>query len=391
MLLLLLLPTALLLCPGMAAAARMAPALGKTGPLGKTLPARPLIVGYANWNQCDEKIVDAVRDGVNVVIWFSVNLLTHPVTGLPNVQGGPDLDCVADRVREIRALDGGHEVVHLLSCGGWNSPHPDTSNSAEAIYEELNRWNRLDAARPEKGFFGFDGFDWDIEGNDDKSSPYNYFTKACLDTMGIISILAKQDGYLIAMAPAESYLDPHTSLFDRKLTHTYSEWKDLQPGFNYHGRNVYAYLVSKYGLSESGSPTFDFIMVQLYEGYSHTEYNLTVAKTDPAKYITDLVSRFQRGWTVPFSTDVELDYADAVVSVKPAQLVIGLANGWAGDGKFLFIAPDALKRIYAALQSENLNVRGFGFWNILDEGKASPSDPTTPVWLAKALKDILTA
>jgi hypothetical protein len=41
----------------------------------RTLPSK-LIVGYANWNQCDESIVDAVASGVNVVIWFSINLLT---------------------------------------------------------------------------------------------------------------------------------------------------------------------------------------------------------------------------------------------------------------------------------------------------------------------------
>ena len=41
----------------------------------RSLPSK-LIVGYANWNQCDESIVDAVASGVNVVIWFSINLLT---------------------------------------------------------------------------------------------------------------------------------------------------------------------------------------------------------------------------------------------------------------------------------------------------------------------------
>jgi hypothetical protein len=145
-----------------------------------------LIVGYANWNECerdrcspsgeawyslpplycafltgDEKIVDAVKQGVNVVMWFSINLAVSP-NGKPTITNGPDMDCVADRVKEIAAL--GLPTVHLISIGGWNSPHPDTSISAAEAYEYWNYWNRHIAARPEKGFLGFDGFDWDIEG-----------------------------------------------------------------------------------------------------------------------------------------------------------------------------------------------------------------------------------
>ena len=124
------------------------------------LPER-LIVGYANWNECDDNIVQAAINGVNVIIWFSINLLTSP-TGKPIITNGPDMDCVADKVKKIREL--GLETVHLISIGGWNSPHPDTTNSPEVVYEHWNWWNRNFAARPEKGFNGFDGFDWDIEG-----------------------------------------------------------------------------------------------------------------------------------------------------------------------------------------------------------------------------------
>ena len=31
------------------------------------------------------------------------------------------------------------------------------------------------------------------------------------------------------------------------MTHDYPEWNVLQPNFKYHGRNVYAYLLAKYG------------------------------------------------------------------------------------------------------------------------------------------------
>ena len=46
-----------------------------------TLPSN-LIVGYAGWGECDEKIVKAAQDGVNVVIWFAINLLADEETGV---------------------------------------------------------------------------------------------------------------------------------------------------------------------------------------------------------------------------------------------------------------------------------------------------------------------
>jgi hypothetical protein len=36
---------------------------------------------------CFDQIVEAVVNGVNVVIWFAVNLAVDKVTGLPIVQG----------------------------------------------------------------------------------------------------------------------------------------------------------------------------------------------------------------------------------------------------------------------------------------------------------------
>jgi hypothetical protein len=42
---------------------------------GAPLPDK-LIIGYANWGECDEKIVEAVENGVNVIIWFAINLIT---------------------------------------------------------------------------------------------------------------------------------------------------------------------------------------------------------------------------------------------------------------------------------------------------------------------------
>ena len=124
-----------------------------------------------------------------MLIWFSINLIRNPSTGAPEIQGGPDYSCVGDIVKKIRDL--GLPTVHLMSIGGWDAPHPDTSNSAEDVFAALDSWNRNVVARPNDGFFGFAGWDWDIEGNDDLQSPYNTFTVECLDLMGRISQLAK--------------------------------------------------------------------------------------------------------------------------------------------------------------------------------------------------------
>ena len=126
----------------------------------RKLPEK-LIVGYANWNQCDDSIVRAVEEGVNVLIWFSINLIADE-NGSPMINNGPDMDCVAEKVKIMR--DKGLDVVHLISVGGWNSPHPDTKNSAEVVFENWERWNKEFVSRPELGFYGFDGIDWDIEG-----------------------------------------------------------------------------------------------------------------------------------------------------------------------------------------------------------------------------------
>jgi nucleoside-diphosphate-sugar epimerase len=73
----------------------------------------PVIVGYASWNECDKKIIHAVEQGVNVVMWFAINLALNSSTGLPAITGGPDMDCVAYVVRSIDEL--GLDTLHIVS------------------------------------------------------------------------------------------------------------------------------------------------------------------------------------------------------------------------------------------------------------------------------------
>lgn len=356
------------------------------------LPSK-LIVGYANWNQCDDKIVEAVQSGVNVVIWFSINLAVDEM-GRPVITNGPDWDCVAEKVARIREL--GIHTIHLISIGGWNSPHPDASSPVEETYAHWVKWNREIIARPERGFFGFDGFDWDIEGNDDVDSRYNEFSPMTLDFMGRFSQMAKRDGYIVAMAPAESYLDPVTApSFDLSLRHEHDEWKAILPApFPYHGRNCYAYLLARYGTTTTFNAgdvdTFDFITVQLYEGYSHMQFAVTINRVPPSDALRQFCKSITTDWQVDFSTALDLDFPEKrSITVPSTRLVVGLANGWAGDGKFLFLSSEDIRAAYESLAADESAPRGFAFWNILDEGRCSPQQPDKKVYLAKELNTFM--
>jgi hypothetical protein len=341
----------------------------------KELPEK-LIVGYCNWGQADDAVIEAVRDGVNVLIWFSIDLTVDETTGNPSIGGRhmPPLHAVATIAQRMR--EEGLECLHLLSIGGWNSPHPTTIHSADEMFHTLDTWNRDQCSRPEQGFDGFDGFDWDVEGNDTPASPHNAFSAACLHLMGRMSVLAKQHGYIMAMAPAESYLDPTTNAFSLSLRHNHEEWLQRAPGFNYRGRNPYAMLLACYGSTEvpwSSEPvrTFDFVTIQLYEGYSHANYAIRVLGVSPSAHLQSLLQALSEGWQVHFSSEPEVGLKDSRVSVPASQVVLGLANGWAGaaDGKFLLLLPSEVREAHCALSERGMQPRGYAFWNIADEGR----------------------
>ena len=126
---------------------------------------------------------------------------------------------------------------------------------------------------------------------------------------------------------------------------------------------MYAYLLSRFGettithQSETSHDhnltnpptsvsTFDFVTIQLYEGYSHAEYNTTIAKQLPNDVLVRFVHLMTTGWELDYSQDKELNYPyKKHVSVPSTELVIGLANGWAGDGKFLLIYPEDVSHL----------------------------------------------
>lgn len=172
-----------------------------------------------------------------MLVWFSIDLAALPGDPQqPMIRSRVNPECMKTYIRNIRTVD--PTVVHLISIGGWNSPHPVTSVDVEDMYNALRKWNvdEVDGL--------LDGMDWDIEGNDDKADPSNHMSVECVHFMGRFSQLAKMDGMIVTMAPAESYLDSTVNGFDRSLRHTYYEWDDMYPEFTYHGMNTYAPLLS---------------------------------------------------------------------------------------------------------------------------------------------------
>ena len=147
--------------------------------------------------------------------------------------------------------------------------------------------------------------------------------------MGRISRLAKEDGYIIGMAPPQSYLDIDTTKFSRyiNLTEPDRPWHNE---FHYFGANVYAYLVAKYGDS------IDFISVQFYESYSKAAMNLHHHGISQdvylQLYVKGLVEK-NESFFVNFDDDPTLKFSSRNVSVPLAKLVFGFANGWALNEK----------------------------------------------------------
>ena len=352
---------------------------------GRKIPELPkkLKIGYASWGECDEKIFEAVQNGLNVIIWFSVDMSASEDNKKPIFKRGPNYEDVAKMIKRFK--DNNYSVINLISIGGWNSPHVNTNFTAQEYFNEWINFNEK-ISNKECDFYGFDGIDWDIEGNDNMKSSINYFTYKELDIMGEFSQLLKKEGYIVSMAPAESYLDYSTSEFSLSLLHNHPEWEKEVPDFTYHGRNVYAYLIAKYSLD-----TFDFVSLQLYEGYTHTLYKYEREKKTFGEIINDLVENLTKGYIVDFSKDGNSGLDKRLIKISEDKIVIGLANGWA-NGKFLFIDEKNLVNGYNYLKEQKKDVRGFMFWDIADEGKIPQSNCTedkNPFYMAKVLNSFL--
>lgn len=364
-------------------------------PERRRLPDGPLIAGYAP--RCDASVTRAVEQGVNVVYWFASSLLYNASAGAPYVSyGGPDLGCVASLAAQWRAR--GLRVAHLLSVGGWDAPHVETQTPAAALHAAWRQWNERVASRPGlEG--GFDGVDWDLEGADDPASVTNALPAPQLDAVGEFSRLEKAAGFLVSMVPPESYLDPTTPAFDTSLLHAYPDGAGpgagpWQPNFTYHGHNPYAYLLSRYGETAMPGggvePTFDVILLQLYETFSHLTYNLTQLRQPAADYLERWVPMVVDGWHVDFGSCPNVSWPSATVRVPADRLLVGFGNGWtggAGDRNAL-VLPAQIGDAHERLRRRGMAPRGYFFWSIPQEG-ITPPNSTEPLYFAQGLNAFL--
>eukprot|EP00927_Polykrikos_kofoidii_P080270 TRINITY_DN7713_c0_g1_i2.p1 TRINITY_DN7713_c0_g1~~TRINITY_DN7713_c0_g1_i2.p1 ORF type:complete len:404 (+),score=58.56 TRINITY_DN7713_c0_g1_i2:33-1214(+) len=329
----------------------------------RELPIGPLLVGYQSWSACNmTETLAAVEAGVNVIMWFATNLARDDVTGKAKISGGPDFTCVARVRAEIEAR--GLPTVHLISVGGWNTPHPDTFIDGRAWFQTWRAWNE---ALP----LPFDGFDWDLEGNDNMNSSFNEFTPEMLQLVVDMSAAGKAAGYLVTMVPAQSYLDVTSGAFNRSLRNNYV---DYHPEFHYHGLNCYAYL-----LAAAPTGTFDLVIVQLYETWSRADQAVQIG-TPPDLYLQRWTSAVLNGWMVNFSDPLLPLQGERMVRPSTQQLVVGLSFR-DEIGKPVWFSPEALRTAFESAPSVQ-RPRGYAFWMI-------GADFEEGLVLAKGINDFL--
>ena len=189
---------------------------GVTGADAKRyLPPGPINAGYVGGACNETQVLHAATTGLNVLFWFAINLVDRG--GAPAVQGGPNVTCARAVMAALAAR--GLNTTHMITVGGWDAPHPTTAFPASAVYGAWRAWNEGLAPG---GFF--DGIDWDLEGNDRVTSPYNTFAAPVLDLVGQFSQLAQADGFIVTLVPPESYLDPVTApVYNRSLLFDYPD------------------------------------------------------------------------------------------------------------------------------------------------------------------------
>ena len=368
-------------------------------PMKRKIPDK-VIIGYAT--TCNDKVKVAIRQGCNVIIWAFMELVktgiecddgTTAAETTPHkatLKGSFNLDCIRTFIQEMDS-EGYDDTVHLIAFGGWNGPHVQpTSNSSNNGFPNAQEW--YDAWKSNAGDI-FHGIDWDPEGNDNLQSSTNYFTMASLDMMGDISMLAKQDGYVISMAPAQSYLDIENTSgnFSRYVNLTDPTRQDRDSPdhwheeFLYFGCNVYTYLIAKYG------SYIDLISIQFYESYSRAGLN-TIHHKIPQEtylfnYIQQCIVNTDQQYFVKFEQDPETQLKNQHISIPLSKLVWGFANGWSttmtdNPDKVVYFLPECIQAAYQNLIYWQMEPRGVMFWVIDEEG-------TNDIYYANELNNIL--
>jgi beta-glucosidase len=156
----------------------------------------------------------------------------------------------------------------------------------------------------------FHGIDWDFEENDNRSS-------LTLDAVGEICRLMKEQGYVVIMAPPQSYLNFNTSEFSRYVNLTI-------PGRRWHadlvcfGNNVHV----------------DLVLVHLCESYLDAAMTIYHNSVHAEKYLYLFVLNLAIGDHTFYvdlfqDNDLKEKFLSRFVKMKLSKLVIELGNGWA--------------------------------------------------------------
>lgn len=167
------------------------------------------------------------------------------------------------------------------------------------------------------------------------------------------------------------------------LLYNHNEWINEVPNFNYHGRNTYAYLIKKYGID-----VFDFISIQLYEGYTHTLYKYKRQGIKFGRILEEIITNLTKGYEVDFTKVKESGLNKEIITIPNEKIVIGLANAWA-DKQFLFVNKNDLIEAFDYLKINHITCKGMMFWDLKDEGMIHINDDTkTPFYMAEVINSI---
>jgi beta-glucosidase len=179
--------------------------------------------------------------------------------------------------------------------------------------------------------------------------------------------LGNSGGYVVSMAPPQSYLDIHGSADFSRAVNLTDKTRPWHNDFTYFGRNVYAYLLQKYGA------WIDLVSLQFYESYSRAAMSILEGGMTPAAYLVAFVEELaftNCTFQVNFDQDPEANLTVTNVSLPLSKLVLGFANGWASNAgnKTLFVPSTEISSAWESLRAKDLLPRGMMFWIIDEEG-----------------------
>jgi hypothetical protein len=200
---------------------------------------------------------------------------------------------------------------------------------------------------------------------------------------------AKKSGFIVSMVPPQSYLDPSTTEFNRNLTNAYTFY---HPEFHYHGMNVYAALLAKYGQASTGTtsvPTFDLVDVQLYESWAPANYHITTLGVPASEYLISWTKSMLEPFEVRFGDDPDLSLPTQKITIAASQLIVGFSFGSRdGSGKSVFIPPAAFGKAYRDLPAHQ-KPRGAMFWNADIDGRRPTNGTDQNISLVTGLNAVL--